>query len=62
MRKKLKDLTIIEILTICDDTEFRSCMFGKCKIDAICDMFRMYDRDRNISLQDREYLEREIDI
>lgn len=59
MKKKLKDLTIGEILTICENNDFHTCIGGECKIDCICGLFRMYEMKISVN---KEYLEGEIDI
>lgn len=59
MKKKLKDLTIEEVFTICENNDFHTCIGGECKIDYICGLFRMYGREISVN---KEYLEREIDL
>ena len=36
MMKKLKDLTLEEILFICDNTEFGDCYCGGCRLGRLC--------------------------
>lgn len=62
MKKKIKDLTIGEVLTICDNTEFNECYFGECKIDHLCGILHLDQVMPNLSVEDKNILEREIDI
>lgn len=62
MKKKLKDLTIAEMLTICNNMEFNQCYFGECKIDNLCGMLHLDQVIPNLSVEDKKILEREIDI
>ena len=36
MTKKLKDLTLEEILFICHNTEFGDCYGGSCRLEHLC--------------------------
>lgn len=36
MKKKLKDLTLEEILYICDNTNFGDCYCGRCRLLHLC--------------------------
>lgn len=62
MKKKLKDLTITEIIEICDRTEFDECMFGECKINHLCGILKYDLTIPHLSKKDKEYLEKEIEL
>lgn len=61
MKKKLKDLTLEEILFICDNTDFHKCITGECKINRLCGILGL-DHMPSISAEDKEYFESEVGV
>ena len=55
MKKKLKDLTVAEMITICDKMDFNKCYFGECKIDNLCGMLHLDHVMPNLSVEDKNF-------
>lgn len=61
MKKKIKDLTLEEILFICDNTGFHECISGECRINRLCGILGL-GHILSISEEDKEYFESEVKI
>jgi len=60
MKKKLKDLTLEEIVTICDNTEFGDCYGGSCRLGLLC--ARLHDDLFERAEQIKKIYEIEVEI
>lgn len=61
MKKKIKDLTLSEMIAICDITDNHSCLTGECKLGGFCWIFQYGQYGEIVPKRYRNILESEVE-